>query len=46
MMCGERKNNMATSSITARFKSSETKAAKALASGIAAVFRKIAPVVP
>ena len=35
---------MATSSITANFKANETRAANALASGIAAVFRKIAPV--
>ena len=35
---------MATSSITAQFKEGKAGAAKALASGIAAVFRKIAPV--
>ena len=35
---------MATSSITANFTAMEAKAADALASGIAAVFRRIAPV--
>ena len=35
---------MATSSITANFKANEARAANALVSGIAAVFRKIAPV--
>ena len=37
-------NDMATSSITAKFTAMEAKAADALASGIAAVFRRIAPV--
>ena len=35
---------MATSSITANVKANETETTKALASGIAAVFRKIAPI--
>ena len=37
-------NDMATSSITANFKADESRAVNALSSGIAAVFRKIAPV--